>query len=244
MSQIVLTKMGNDDMDVIQEDLDSKSKIDKWLKSFSGKTINLCYELYNIIIRENNDDQYELVSHICNTYGSVDSEKTIEVNEHISEKTQEELKEMYGEYVDELLKVLLKKAYLQGFEEYDFYHVLWDSITDSKVLSDEESKVFALYYILIDRRIPYYYIKKGMLMDNGIYRKYQEHNKDVIRRLRFVLSSSYGQKTEEASIILDELTNLDNLEDQVVVLAAVIGTLRNETKRAIDKIKKLLDELT
>ena len=56
--------------------------------------------------------------------------------------------------------------------------------------------------------------------------------------------NSFNQKTEEASIILDEIIGLESYEDQVVVLASILGILRQEQKRVYDAIREMVDEIS
>ena len=47
-------------------------------------------------------------------------------------------------------------------------------------------------------------------------------NRDVIAKLRFILNHGFTQKTEEASLIVRELTKLDTYEEQVIAMVAVL----------------------
>ena len=62
--------------------------------------------------------------------------------------------------------------------------------------------------------------------------------------LILILFNSFSQKTEEASIILDEIVGLDSYEDQVVVLASILGILRQEQKRVYDAIREMVEQIS
>ena len=138
----------------------------------------------------------------------------------------------------------MKKAYNMGMEQEEFYELLWGNVVKSDMFSKIEEKSFALYYIVIDRKIPYFLLEKGMRMDNDTFKKCREKNLEVIKKMRFILFNSFNQKTEEASIILDEIIGLESYEDQVVVLASILGILRQEQKRVYDAIREMVDEIS
>ena len=222
----------------------NKEKIDELLKKFSGRIIDLCYEIVDGIQENDFAEQVDIVGYFCETFGTVKSEKTLEISSHISDETLENLKELYGKFVDELLEATLKKAYNMGMDNSSFYQLLWGNIVKADMFGDVEEKSFALYYIVIDRRIPYFLLEKGMWMDDDTFKKCREKNLDVIKKMRFILFNSFSQKTEEASIILDEIVGLDSYEDQVVVLASILGILRQEQKRVYDAIREMVEQIS
>ncbi len=222
----------------------NKEKIDELLKQFSGRIIDLCYEVVKEMENENFEEQVNSVNYFCETFGTMKSDKTLEISQYISDEMLENLKDLYGKFVDELLETALKKAYNMGMEQEEFYELLWGNVVKSDMFSKIEEKSFALYYIVIDRKIPYFLLEKGMRMDNDTFKKCREKNLEVIKKMRFILFNSFNQKTEEASIILDEIIGLESYEDQVVVLASILGILRQEQKRVYDAIREMVDEIS
>lgn len=220
----------------------NKEKIDELLKKFSGRIIDLCYEIVDGIKENDFEEQVDIVGYFCETFGTVKSEKTLEIPSHVSDKTLENLEELYGKYVDELLETTLKKAYNMEMNNTSFYQLLWGNIVKADMFGEVKEKTFALYYIVIDRKIPYFLLKKGMRMDDDTFKKYSEKNLDVIKKIRFILFNSFSQKTEEASIILDEIVGLDSYEDRVVVLVSILEMLRQEKKRAYDAMREEIVE--
>lgn len=220
----------------------NKETIDELLKMYSGRTIDLCYVILDGIKEYDFEEQVDIVCYFCEKFNTIDSEENIEIPTHISDVKLEDLKELYGKYVDELLGVTLKKAYINEMDNFSFYQMLWGNIVKADMFGKIEEKAFALYYIVIDRRIPYYLLKKGMRMDRDAFEKYRNKNSDIIKKMGFILFNSFNQKTEEASIILDEILGLDSYEDRVVVLGSILWILRQEHKKVYDALRKRIEQ--
>lgn len=78
-------------------------------------------------------------------------------------------------------------------------------------------------------------------MDNQIFENYMIENRDVIAKLRFILNHSFTQKTEEASLIVQELTRLETFEEQVIAMVAILSALRDEQKRLKKFLNRIID---
>ena len=74
--------------------------------------------------------------------------------------------------------------------------------------------------------------KDGLLMkmSEEDFREYRRQNKNSIAKTKFVLYNTYSQKTEEASILLDEITGRKSYEERVVLLVSILDTLRQEQR--------------
>lgn len=220
----------------------NRKQIEELLSSFAGKTIDLCYEIVDALEGESFEKQVKLIGYFCESYGYMRSDKTKKIAPHISEDKLESLKELYGKLVNELLETTLKKAYETSADEDSFYQSLWGNIAKSGTFNGIDEKSFALYYMVIDRKIPYFLLKKGMKMDAEVFEDYIEKNIDIVKKLRFILFNSFSQKTEEASIIFDEIMGLESYEEQVVVFTSVLETLRQEQKKLYEVIRGILEE--
>jgi len=67
-------------------------------------------------------------------------------------------------------------------------------------------------------------------MSEEDFREYRRQNKNSIAKTKFVLYNTYSQKTEEASILLDEITGRKSYEERVVLLVSILDTLRQEQR--------------
>lgn len=143
-----------------------------------------------------------MFQYVCEIYGTISSnEKTqIPISDYSTQK--ERLSEQYGDIVNSLIK-----AYGQQNEsEQVFYKMLWSIINESMLFDNEAKKIFALYFILIDKRIPYFKIDESLLYSMSNER-FQELLKETARqgqRIRFILKSEFSQKSERAAVLLSE----------------------------------------
>lgn len=214
--------------------------INEFLQSVTGEEINICYYLVNRIKELPFDEQVQIVSLFCELYGTIDSKKTFCVDNAISEQKYNELKKQYGQYVNDLLKALLCKAYSCEWDENNFYSSLWKSLTGGGMLDTIEELAFGLYYVVIDRRIPYNKLKLGTKMDQDVYKAIIEENQETIKKIHYILSFPFEQKTEEASLILDEIEKYDEKDKRIVLLSVALNHIRKDRDRAFDMVKDLL----
>ena len=215
--------------------------IGEFLQSATGEEINICYYVVNSIKEYSFDEQVQKVKDFCELYGTIKSEKTFCIDKAISEQMYDDLKTQYGRYVDNLLNTVLNKAYLCEWTEEKFYSALWKSLTNGGVLETIEEWAFGLYFIVIDRKIPYFRLTLGLKMNQERYESIIEENKKVIKKMQYALSFPFDEKTEEASIILDELEAIPEKDARIVLLSVVISHLRKERDRAFSMLKELLD---
>lgn len=64
-----------------------------------------------------------------------------------------------------------------------------------------------------------------------------------MRKIQFILSSNFSQKTEEASLIIDELINAKSYEDQIILMTCILNTMRNDEKKLRRLLQQLKDEV-
>ena len=140
------------------------------------------------------------------------------------------------------MSVNLKKAYQNGYSAQEFYRSLWIGICNSGIITTLIERAFAMYYIAIDKKIPYFYLKSGVLMSNEEFRACMKKNEENLQKIRFILASEYSQKTEEASLVLNELINAESFEDQIIIMTGVLSILRSEQNRMRKVIQKLNEE--
>ena len=214
----------------------NKININELMRSYFGRTIDLSYEIVKHIETTELENQVEAIQEACEVFEYVESDASIEIENYISDKELEELKIKDGELVNQILEGNLKKTYLMEGDKEEFYTFLWNEIVQT--FSDIKDRAFSLYYILIDRRIPYYPVKIGLKMSEEDFRSYRKQNINSILKTKFVLYNTYSQKTEEASILLDEIMGLEKYEDKVIVLAAILDTFRQEQKRLRERLRE------
>ncbi|MBQ3558421.1 MAG: hypothetical protein IJA07_02760 [Agathobacter sp.] len=212
------------------------NEIERLMRKSSGRIIDLCYEVIDIVKNENFEEQVNQITFFLKNFDIEKDVDTVELTQRITNEEIENLKELYGEYVDSVLETAWKKAYNKSLKEEEFYELLWSGIIKSNILSEIEEISFALYYIIIDVRIPYFPLEQGLKMPEKDFKKVLVSNFEIFKKIRFILSSSFDQKTEEASIILNEIYKLKSEEERVVLLAAIINMFRKQQEEMYEAL--------
>ena len=218
--------------------------IDKVLYQAKGDSFDMVDVLYQIIIQSDIDIQRIAFQHVCELFGSVESSENFGISPSQYQLNKDSLKEQYGEYVDSLLAMFIK----QNLENEEFYSKLWQAITNSVVFDNDEKRIFAFYYILIDVRIPYFHLDPASLysISNERFKLIRQKYVTAEQKIRFILKADFSQKTEQASALLAEFginipdenadsSLIDDYEKMIVQMTQVIENCKS------DRLRTLLD---
>lgn len=160
--------------------------------------------------------------------------------ENADDITSTEEVEISRRYTDEDIWNLQKKcsAFVAGIlngalerncTEEEFYSLLWHSITNhNPMLPETDDVIFAIYLIWQDGRIPYFQLKDGIKMTNDEFQEISRQNIALIRKAFFVIHSTFEQRTELCTLLLEVLSDCETEEDKVVVLAQILGKLEQK----------------
>lgn len=212
------------------------------LSVYSGKQFDICSDIINYIEAAPTGIQEQLFIIACRHFGENDSAKPkYEVGpSEISPAKQDELKSLYGETVDSLIEVCIKRALRDQLDADSFYSAIWNSIVHNSLFAEQEERIFATYYVLIDKRIPFFTISEGLSMDNTDFRRLISDCKDSIQIIKFILALDFDQKTQEASNLLDVILNQDTYEKKVVLLANILTEVRKDGRELVSDLLKQL----
>lgn len=204
-----------------------KIEIFNFLSHADGATIDKCYAIFSRIIKgETLEQQAELFKYACETFGTKQSTKELIVEGVIDEEEKELLIEKLGKYVNGLLDNFLRR----NIKEFDFYQGLWEAIiTDKLVLKDEIDKVFAVYYILIDSRIPYFRLGESIPMTTEKLNEYLRDLTSYRQKIRFILSVPIDSKTERAGFLLEVLDEFQKSpEERAALMVYLMEALKKK----------------
>ena len=84
---------------------------------------------------------------------------------------------------------------------------------------------------------PYVEIESPLSMSDEKFSEILEKNKDLIIKIRHILSLNFAQKTEVASLILNEIQKNKSFEEQSVILAVVLDDF---TQRKVNGLMQML----
>ena len=210
---------------------------------YSGNSFNISTDVYKFIAVAPCEEQANLFKVACNCFSVDDSDYTLVVEDSgVTEERKNELKLDCGETVNALLKNYLNKAVSKNISEEDFYSGLWYNIVNNSLFQKEEEKWFATYYILIDSRIPFFEVQKGLEMSNEAFGTLIKECKKDIQKIRFIMSYEFDQKTMEASNILDVILAQDTYEKKTIIISIVLSELRKQKDKLLELLKESLDD--
>lgn len=214
-------------------------KIEQLIKNYDGKIYDLCYKLIVESGDFKNDFQY-----VCENIELKNEQKTNKIEEYFQETEIELLKKIYANVVDGLITQNIRKANYGIVKPEQFYTMLWEDVCRN--FKEIKELAFALYWIVIDKRIPYVYIGTPLSMDNDEFKEITKANIDSIEKIKYVLRAGYSQRTEEASILLKVITDIPNYKDQVVVFTHLISFLQEiceKNKILTDLLEKIAEKV-
>lgn len=211
------------------------------LKTWNGEFEDLCFELYQMLMKENEEDRLQFFQMICEQIEDIDSDESLEIESYFEEGEIERLKEIYGKYIDEVINTVRKKNDSQKLSASNFYKTLWNTVFNDTMLTLEKEKVFGLLWILADNGIPYYEIGTPISMENEDYKKIVDENKLSVERISYILSIPFEQRTEPCSLILQELNEKDEIT-QAVLLSLAFALNAKREMRGLRKLIQSIEE--
>lgn len=205
--------------------------------TYSGNSFDICADIAKYIDAAPSDIHGDLFALACKSFNIVKSNRSYAAEPSgISKSKREEMKDIYGEIIDTLLATDIKIALKKGYSENEFYQTVWKNIVCNPLFSDEDQRVFTLYYVLIDKRVPFFTIAEGLEMENEDYRECLKECSEDVLKIKFILAVDFEQKTQEASNLLDVILKKDTYEKQVALLAKTIAELRFGSNRLLTEL--------
>lgn len=221
----------------------SLDKLQQFIKNefpkFSDKGINTVFHFYDMIKKEERDSAPILLELLCIIIEESELTHEREAKLVISKDEISVLAPYFDDIIEAKFKALLKG----GYEESIFYEKLWYFIWRSDIFTDidkslvsesefasaeDKVRAYALYEILRDKRIPYYYYSPGLNMANEVFRQKRNQLSEIRRKIRFILFSDiFEQKTEKASLIIRIIESLPAEDDKTMCMVFVLDELRN-----------------
>lgn len=180
--------------------------------------LNLVAWVYDRI--KDSDSPENCFSFFLDNADSIESDETCTVDARYSSNDLERLKKEFGRITDVIFEKMLEK----NLDESKFYYSLWNALSNNPLLDTTESVVFAIYYILIDSRIPYFKLSKGITMSNAQFARITDKIQRDIHKARFIIKTpQFGQKTARASVLLELLDSKTVEEERVVLMAQILS---------------------
>ena len=216
------------------EPSESPAKLEKEIRSLlqlgRGNALSITWVLYGLIESSPHSDRARLLAIAADIFGRLDRDESrsrIAVTDPPGDilANQASLRRRYADLVDAALTSYIDR----NASAEEFYESMWTFI-ESSILEDKNAKVFALYWMMLDRRIPYYQIDPGLRMDPGVFRDRTLSLRDPIGKLRFLLARDFEQRTELAGAVLTHIEAFDDRVDRIVLVSQLIGEMQRMLK--------------
>ncbi len=213
-------------------------RIKELLQTSSGDQTDLSYAVYELI-EQSEHLKPELFMFFIETSEDLDSSEEQRIEKIFSEEEKYQYARDYGKIIDGTLEALLKKQY----EKEKFYHELWKFIEENPLLDTKKLKAFALFYIWVDIRLPYYVLDDGIKMSDDDYQNVCQKLSEDIKKARFILHVPTEQKTERASRIVKLLENLQDDKEKAVLMSQILK-LNNHSAMILNRLAMREEKLS
>jgi hypothetical protein len=202
----------------------SKDIIDNLLKHGRGEPINLVYMIYQAIKKAPEKEKPGLIAFAAERFESIESSDEVKIDEFISRDELSHFRQRYEHVVDSMLESLIAS----NTDETTFYINVW-SVVNNNFLPGDKERAFALYDILMDRKIPYFQVDTGFRMSDEEYQRRIRALAQDRAKLRFLVSRHFQQRTERADLILKHINQHEPV-DQVVLMALLLAEKEMESE--------------
>ncbi len=211
-------------MEEIELSCDSlKSNIDEAFRHVNELDINFMYELYDLIVKCNSEIQPQLYQYVCEVWGLISSDKSLFPEYRISKIDYEDYVDKYGDVVDAILNSYVKIGLNHDWNREKYYKELWGCLLNNYLFDDEKLKVFALYYIVIDTRTPYFNVGHGIRMDSEEFQAIDQNIIEAYREFLFISALDLRQRTERASLVLNVFEKLQRRDERILLIARILN---------------------
>lgn len=167
------------------------------------------------------------------------SDKTLKLEAVYSAEEYESMSKETQSMISKIVSNLVAK----NVEEETFYQDLWTAIKQDIFFSSERDKIGAIVSLYFNKMIPYYKLPEGLKMDDVEFREISESSIDLIKKFVFAINGGYNQKTEVASLLLHDLTEISDEKQKVVLIANILGCYERKVIGVIEQLKKKMEQL-
>jgi len=201
-------------------------EVDTTLALTHGEKVNICYALFKIIESGPRQEQHLILRHLAENWDFARSSDEIKIDAYINQNEKDLLRDKYGEVINKLFELILK----ENLPEDQFYASLW-RVLHNPILPDDKAQAFALYWVMIDRRIPYFQLETGLRMANEDFKAAFTRIMQKAAKIRFILGSQFDQKSEEADLVLKTIDAAAPHPDRVALMAYILEDFRRREAR-------------
>lgn len=205
-----------------------EKSLSEMIEHYNGKLYNLCYQ----IITES-DNVIRDFEFLCKNYHGQPKEKSIEIKEYITADQMNFLRNLYGIEVNSFIVTTINKVNNKLLDSNNFYSDLWNHVTAFH--KDMMEQAFAMYWILVDKRIPFRCVGQGINLPDEKYRQILLDNRNSIEDMLYINELNCVDSAEEASLFLNTILKAADRESQIALLSFLLTMVKNNWRGKNDK---------
>ena len=190
------------------------------IETYVGEDIDLCFYILQVL-KEKDNSATGLMDFFENI-GMQKSNSSFVLPKVIENKELAQMDSLYSKYINMFLKTLIEKAHLENWNKIKFYEYLWNSLNTDLILEDDRVRSFAILRYAQSDLMPYIEIDKPLSMNDEEFSKILRENRSVVNKIKHIIALNYSQKTEVASLILNEIMSVKTKEERAVILAVAL----------------------
>lgn len=218
-----------------------KKRLDKQFSEIlahtQGDKIEIAARVYKFIQQEENSSS--ALQYFLENIDDMDNFENEEISEdkELERIFHEESIEKLTKECSQLVGGVLDKIIGQNLEPEDFYQELWEKgIEENVLLSKEKEKIYALYRIWTDGRIPYFKLDEGVYMDSDRFSAILKEKRKDVKKMIFIFNSVFSQRTERSSQFVKILDACKTDEEKAVIMTQILS-LTEEFGRFQERLK-------
>lgn len=209
----------------------TNEKLMSLISTYDGRDIDLCYYVFESLKGLSKQDSAQGLKLFFEEVKRVKSSQTFKLEIKVSEDDLKQYHKIYAKYINELLNTLVKKAHLNNWTVDEFYNVLWEILINDRMFNEDNVCAFVILCLAQSPLLPYVELGKPVEMDNDKFSSLIQAQMMSIQKIQHILGLGLEQKTEVASLILEELLQVQDREKQIVLLAVIFDeVLKNKLK--------------
>lgn len=121
----------------------------------------------------------------------------------------------------------------------EFYTVLWKKLINDDMFDNIKIYAFVLLRLAINPLLPYAELSKPVQMNDEKFSLIIKEQMPAIQRVKHILELELSQKTEVASLLLEEILKVTDYEKQIVLLAVILEEMIiHKQKELEDNVEK------
>ena len=208
------------------------------IKTYAGEDIDLCFYILQVL-KEKDNSAAGLMDFFENI-GFQKSNSSFILPKVIGNEELAKMDSLYSKYINMFLKTLMEKAHLENWNKTKFYEYLWNSLNTDLILEDDRVRSFAMLRYAQSDLMPYIEVGKPLSMNDEEFSKILTENRSVVNKIKHIVALNYSQKTEVASLILNEVMSVKTEKERAVILAIALDIV---TQSKLNGMTSMLNKI-